>query len=90
MSESLCEADLCNKYNNFCDNEYDETATTDNYEGVQVRRTYINNEDGLEYEHLVSRIPGRPRPISLLIGSKELIWKSAAYPTGGKFSLALP
>ena len=54
-------------------------------DSVLTRRTYIDEDDWLEYEYLETRAgskPGLPRRVDLKMLTRTLTWYSRPYATG--------
>ncbi len=88
LEEEICDYDPC---------DYDASICSDGLADVpgaadsdMRRRTYIDEEDELEYEFLEARAgsntnrPGLPRQISLQMLTKTVSWNSRPYPPGNK------
>jgi chitinase len=90
LEEDLCDYDPCGDDPDLCgDGLADAPGTASTAAAEFVRRTYINEEDGLEYEYLAKRVgarPGLPRQIDLRMAAKTLTWFSRPYPTGDRRS----
>ena len=83
LEEDVCDYNPCEDDAAMCGDGLEDapgTASTD-----VARRTYIDEEDGLEYGYLDKRAgsrPGMPRAISLDMAKHTLKWLSRPYPTG--------
>lgn len=83
LEEDVCDYDPCVDDPDMCGDGLGDAPGTET--AKLVKRTYINEEDGLEYEYLEKRSrpkPGLPRTLSLRMLTRKLIWYSRPYPTG--------